>query len=434
MNGKKQFSILIVDDSGANLRLLAGILRADYNVHIAKNGFDAIQAAVEKRPDVILLDILMPNIDGYEVITVLKNDERTREIPVVFITALDGQGDEEKGLSLQAADYISKPFTPAIVKLRVRNQIRIVSQLRDIKDMQYHELMANVLNGLDAFIAVVDDNYRILFLSGAAKGYYGIEGDCTGQLCYDVIQELSAPCEGCPNQELSERPDDTIVWEHRDAAKGGVLRKTTKLIDWADGKKARLEYAMNLSGAVKLDKNSLPAEAVDKKLYSDPLTEIYNRQFFEEYIKSVLGHLACSGGVLSLMRIDIDCFEMYNAAYGRPKGDACLKRAAGALKGCVMREGDFVARYGGGEFVAVLPNVDKYGARLVARKMLHAIRDLRIPHEKNDVAECVSVSIGVAAGRVQPAHSRDDYIKLAGDMLLQSKNGGRNRFTLAILP
>ncbi len=79
--------------------------------------------------DVILLDILMPNIDGYEVITVLKNDERTREIPVIFITALDNMDDEEKGLSLKAADYIGKPFSPAVVKLRVRNQIQIVSQL-----------------------------------------------------------------------------------------------------------------------------------------------------------------------------------------------------------------------------------------------------------------------------------------------------------------
>ncbi len=417
MSDKKKFSILIVDDSGPNLRLLSGILKPEYSLHIANNGFDAIQIAVEKQPDVILLDILMPNIDGYEVITVLKNDERTCEIPVVFITALDGQGDEEKGLSLQAADYIGKPFNPAIVKLRVRNQVQMLSHLRDIKEMRYKELLANVLNGMDAFISVVDEDYRVLFLNDAARRYYGIEGDCAGKLCYEAIQGLDAPCEGCPHDALIGQPDQTFVWEHQDAAKGGVLRKTTKLIDWADGKKAHLEYAMNLPEKIKLDENDLPVETEDKKIYADPLTEIYNRQFFEEYIKSVLGHLACSGGVLSLMVIDIDRLGNYGDAYGRAKSDECLKRVAGALKGCIMRA-----------------NVDKYGARLVARKMLHAIRDLGIPNEASDAADYVTVSIGAAAGRVQHTHSRDDYLKLAHDMLRISKDGGRNRYTLGMLP
>jgi len=123
-------SILIVDDEKVNILSLTRILRKDYVIYVANNGKDALEIAEKQLPCVILLDILMPGMDGYEVIIGLKENEKTKHIPVIFVTGLSNVGNEERGLSLGAADYIIKPFSDAIVKLRVQNQINTVNRLR----------------------------------------------------------------------------------------------------------------------------------------------------------------------------------------------------------------------------------------------------------------------------------------------------------------
>jgi len=137
MSEKKKNSVLIVDDERLNLDLLVKILKDDYTVYMTKSGATAVELANEKLPDVILLDIIMQGMDGFEVLTELKTSEKTKHIPVIFITALDNDEDQEKGLSLQAADYIYKPLKPAIVKLRVGNQIQIVNTIRENKQYAY---------------------------------------------------------------------------------------------------------------------------------------------------------------------------------------------------------------------------------------------------------------------------------------------------------
>jgi len=122
-------SVLIVDDENLNILALTHILKDEYQVYAVKNGPDAIKASEKFLPDVILLDIIMPDMDGYEVIAHLKASEATKNIPVIFISGLSNPEDEKKGLILGAADYITKPFSSAIVKLRIKNQIQILSQI-----------------------------------------------------------------------------------------------------------------------------------------------------------------------------------------------------------------------------------------------------------------------------------------------------------------
>ena len=122
----KNFSILIVDDENSNIMALSHILSSDYTLYAAKSGQSAIDAASKYLPDIILLDIIMPDMDGYDVLSVLKKQEKTRNIPVIFVTGLSSPDDEEKGMTLGVSDYISKPFSSAIVKLRVLNQIKII--------------------------------------------------------------------------------------------------------------------------------------------------------------------------------------------------------------------------------------------------------------------------------------------------------------------
>ena len=119
----RQSTVLIVDDQPVNIQSMSKLLAEDYHIQIATNGAKALDiAAGENPPDLILLDIMMPEMDGYEVCRRLKANEQTRSIPVIFVTAMDTTEDEEKGLSLGAVDYISKPFQPGIVRARVRNQ------------------------------------------------------------------------------------------------------------------------------------------------------------------------------------------------------------------------------------------------------------------------------------------------------------------------
>ncbi|MCL1807185.1 MAG: diguanylate cyclase [Oscillospiraceae bacterium] len=143
---REKNSILIVDDEKLNLKVLLNILHADYTIYTAKDGPTAIEMARENKPDLILLDIIMPGMNGYDVLSELKNDEATRRIPVIFITGLDSKEEEEKGLSMDAADYIGKPFSAAIVKLRVKNQIQIVNQIRTIEQLSKLDQLTQIPN------------------------------------------------------------------------------------------------------------------------------------------------------------------------------------------------------------------------------------------------------------------------------------------------
>lgn len=120
--------LLVVDDEKNNRAVLTEIFKDQYRILLAKHGVMALDLARKHRPDLILLDVMMPELDGYQTLKALKDDEKTRDIPVIFITVLDGHTDEERGLLLGAADYISKPFMPAIVRARVNNHMQAVRQ------------------------------------------------------------------------------------------------------------------------------------------------------------------------------------------------------------------------------------------------------------------------------------------------------------------
>jgi len=139
MDERKKSKILIVDDDRVNLMFLNDLLSDEFTLYMAKDGAQALKRADELVPDLILLDIIMPGMDGYEVLSQLKKSERTRDIPVIFITGLNTDGDEMKGLELGADDYISKPFNGAIVRLRVRNQLKIIEQTRLIIEKEIAE-------------------------------------------------------------------------------------------------------------------------------------------------------------------------------------------------------------------------------------------------------------------------------------------------------
>jgi len=139
-------SLLIVDDDNFNLTQLSNILKSEYTVRAVSSGAAGIKAAEKFLPDLILLDIMMPEMDGYQVFETLKNTNSTAHIPVIFITGLDNKSDEIKGLQLGAVDYISKPFDDIIVKLRVHQQIRNINQLRTIEHLSMIDQLTGIAN------------------------------------------------------------------------------------------------------------------------------------------------------------------------------------------------------------------------------------------------------------------------------------------------
>jgi diguanylate cyclase (GGDEF)-like protein/PAS domain S-box-containing protein len=165
------------------------------------------------------------------------------------------------------------------------------------------------------------------------------------------------------------------------------------------------------------------------EIYYDPLTNIYNRRYFEENMNRTLKILSRSSGILSILMIDIDNFQNYNDKYGHSEGDNCLKTIANTISKSITRDTDFIARFSGQEFVVVLPHADRDGACMIAEKFINKIRDCNIPHEGSDVASYVTISIGVATGIANHTQTGDDYIKRAEEMLAAAKKSGRDRFS-----
>jgi len=182
MNKPKKFSILIIDDEKSNIIALSDILKNDYKVFAVRNSREAVETAEGDIPDLILLDIVMPEMDGYDVITALKKSEITRDIPVIFITGLDNNEAEEKGLGLGAVDYIPKPFNPAIVKLKVRNQVKLIERIRQ------QALMAKISHSFlsDSRVEVLyTDTLRMVgeFMDIATVLLYKLSDDNSALIC-----------------------------------------------------------------------------------------------------------------------------------------------------------------------------------------------------------------------------------------------------------
>ncbi|MCL2808676.1 MAG: diguanylate cyclase [Treponema sp.] len=292
----KENSLLIVDDESANLKVLTSILDKDYVIYTAKNGIDAIAKAKELKPDIILLDIIMPEMDGFQTLSELKRTDELNKTPVIFITGLCSDEDEEKGLSLDAADYITKPFSPIVVKLRVRNQMQIVTQLR-------------------------------------------------------TIEHLS------------------LV---------------------------------------------------------DQLTNLPNRRSLDERLKMEWKQAIREQTHISMLMMDLDKFKNINDDCGHLQGDIVLQKTAEIFRNNLKRPGDFVARWGGEEFVAILPNTSQEGAIEIAEKIRIEVENTLIPSIDNSRIK-ITISVGVNSIIPTQNCSVNAFISNADKALYAAKDAGRNK-------
>jgi len=167
---------------------------------------------------------------------------------------------------------------------------------------------------------------------------------------------------------------------------------------------------------------------LDEKVHFDSLTGIYNRRFMDDNFERIIKSLSRSNRVLSVMMLDIDFFKKYNDTYGHSMGDMCLKAVAKALFE-TGRADDCVIRYGGEEFVILLPNTDEAGVEKIALRLLKSVTSLEIPHINSDISDYVTISIGATTIKVKLIHKYMDYIERADEALYISKDTGRNKYT-----
>ena len=148
-------TVLIVDDTPANIEMLSAALSDEYEVLFATSGQDALDIAAEQHPDLILLDVMMPEMDGYEVCARIKGGTTTRTIPVIFVTAMDHDEEETKGLNVGAIDYLTKPIRPAIVRARVRNHLELKRYRDSLENLSSTDGLTGIANRrrFDEFLA-----------------------------------------------------------------------------------------------------------------------------------------------------------------------------------------------------------------------------------------------------------------------------------------
>ena len=281
-------------------------------------------------------------------------------------------------------------------------------------------------------LQLVDCNEAILNMYGVEKQYY-----------LDHFLDFSPEYQPDGRKTADKLPDvmlralngEKLVceWMHKTLAGEPVPCELVLTRTKNKGKYFGMGYVYDLRNIKAMEKNIQQLETEVDKIYYDPLTGIYNRRFLDENLNNLIKLLSRSDSTLSLMMVDIDYFKKYNDYYGHISGDTCLRTIAEILKNTLARVDDFVVRYGGEEFVVVLQNTGEDGTRKIAEKLLENVRNCNIPHEKSDVADYVTVSIGVTTGKIKHTHCKDEYIQRADELLYESKQGGRDRYTFAVL-
>lgn len=444
-------NILVVDDTPENLKLLGEILhRAGYTARSVTSGAKAIKTAKAKHPDVIFLDVVMPEMNGYEVCQAFKADPELSDIPIIFISALGSIVDKVKGFEVGGMDYITKPFQVQEVFARLEAQLTIQKQQKSLKNeierrkeieevlYQSRSLLSSILNsaldGIAAMQAVRDpstgqiEDFRCLAINPVISRMLKRQReDLIGKLILKRFLSKTAPNlfdrfvqvveTGEPSTEDFYYPSEDARWYHYVVVKlGDGIAVTVRDIT------ERKETELALQEA---------NDKLEKLVNLDGLTNIANRRHFGAYLDLEWNRHQREQDPIALIMIDIDYFKRYNDHNGHQCGDDCLIRVAQTIAQVPQRPTDLVARYGGEEFAVILSNTDSDGALRIAEKIQLAIATLAIPHEKSEVGDRITLSIGIAS--IVPASTQEAnvLIRHTDQALYTAKGEGRNRTIVA---
>ena len=443
--------ILVVDDIEANVRLLEAKLNVEYyDVSVAYDGPGALEAAASRHPDIILLDVMMPGMDGFEVCRRLKADPNTRHIPVVLVTALDGRQDRLTGLKAGADDFLTKPIDDVALFARVRSLTRLKLVIDELRQREASgrrigviEGVASRLGGSGGRIVIADDQdrqARRITDELAVEHRPVVESDADRALLAVraradlLIVNIAAKAFDGLRLAAQLRSDE-------------ATRHVPILAVFDPDARARalkaLEIGVNDLIAKPVDPEELSARArtlIRQKRYTDflrnnldnslelavtdPLTGLHNRRYMSGQLSALVRRATHGGEPVAALLVDIDHFKRINDSFGHDIGDEVLREFAVRLATNV-RAIDLPCRAGGEEFVVIMPDTSLEAAERVAERLrLHVSGS---PFRVSRVEELlqVTISIGVAA-TLGEGDTPEALLKRADEAVYEAKAKGRN--------
>ena len=443
--------ILVVDDIDANVRLLEAKLSAEYyEVSTAKDGQSALDIAMAQLPDIILLDVMMPGMDGFEVCRRLKADTTTRHIPVVMVTALDGRRDRLAGLEAGADDFLTKPIDDVALFARVRSLTRLKAVIDELRQREgagrrigVIEGAATRLGGSGGRVVIADDNERqakrifdelsiehrpvvesdpekahtavraradLLIVNAAARSFDGLRLAAHVRTDEDTrhvpILAIVEPDERARSAKALEIGVNDLLTRPVDPEEMAARVKTLiRQKRYTDFLRNNLDHSLELA-------------------VTDPLTGLHNRRYMSGQLTALVRRAVQGGGPVAALLVDIDHFKRINDSFGHDIGDEVLREFAVRLATNV-RAIDLACRYGGEEFVVVMPDTSLEAAgRIAERLRLHvAGSPFRMPGLEEPLQ--VTISVGVAA--TLEGDSPDALLKRADAAVYEAKAAGRNQ-------
>ncbi len=423
-NNKLEPTILIVDDMQSNIAVLSEFLKQSYNLKVAKNGKRALEVVQQGGIDLVLLDVLMPEMDGYEVCQALSDNPQTKHIPIIFITGSTSVEDEKRGFHLGAVDYIAKPFHASIVLARVKVHIQL---------KQKREELFRKNEKLKEYIQLVDENVitsstdldgNITYVSQA---FCDISGYSKEELLGKNHRIVRHPDF---NEKVYEELWETVVagktWE-------GEIKNLKKDGGhyWVQAKIYPIYEQQQRVGYTAIRQDITDKKRVEEISITDGLTRIFNRRHFNETFPKTLERGKRDDTLVCFLLMDIDHFKQYNDNYGHQMGDDVLKAFATCLKEILKEADDRAFRLGGEEFGIVYKAESKEKAFAFAQSVRESIESLKIPHEHNSASKYITASMGLVCKSAEETKDMDTIYKEADDLLYDSKKSGRNRVKMS---
>jgi two-component system cell cycle response regulator len=449
--------ILIVDDLAPNIKLLEARLTAEYfDVLSATNGPDALRMCREDRCDIVLLDVMMPGMDGFEVCSRLKADPATAHLPVIMVTALDQPSDRVRGLEAGADDFLTKPVDEIALLARVRSLARLKMMLDELRARAVTTASLGLVE-LTRTSFDAGENGRILLIEDRAASAERIVSALRGlhevTIEADPQEALFRAAEGgfdmaAISLDLADFDPLRLCSQMRSLERTRAL-PILIIADLDDRQRILrgLDLGVNDYIVRPIDRNEMIARVrsqLRRKRYADslrsdvqaaielaavdPLTGLNNRRYLETHLASLLDNAAHQGRALTLMILDIDHFKSVNDTYGHDAGDEVLKNFARRMRR-VVRSADLICRLGGEEFVIVMPDTPLAIATRVAERVRATIQSEPFCIDATGRTIPVTASIGIAE-RGREANP-DALLRRADKALYESKNAGRNRVTAA---
>ena len=446
--------ILVVDDVPANIRLLEAKLESEfYEILTAAEGQTALHLAKTESPDIVLLDVMMPGMDGFEVCRRLKADPATALIPVVLVTALSDTKDRVEGLRAGADDFLTKPVDDVALFARVRSLLRLKMMVEEWRARDQTAKQFGVIDSPDT----TDDGRRgqLLLVENNPVDAANVVED----LAVDDHQILGATHADEAFALVQQRPFDLIMIStslNEDAtlrfcSKLRVQEKTRHtpillLADFADKNKLAqaLDLGVNDFITTPADRDELLARTriqIRRSRYqqllrrnfeqsltlalTDTLTGLYNRRYYETHIHQLIERATRTEKPLSILAIDIDHFKKINDTHGHAAGDLVLKETARRISQN-LRGVDLIARMGGEEFIVVMPDTTGELGLMIAERLRMAIAGEQFSIDGGKIIP-LTISLGLAVLDQNNISNADELSKQADDALYQAKNSGRNR-------